>query len=133
LGCAIGGNLTLDSTVFDFYNGFEGEGEIQFIRLLNDGNKNVIRIWEGYFDDLMGKFEPTPNGWIGLAYYYNLDEGWYEDSPWKIPNIIEALQQFKGIEGAEFRFQESKSVINEICNLLKNALEDHNCVYIAKE
>jgi hypothetical protein len=133
LGCTVGGDFGLDSTVLDFYSGFEGEGEIQFIRFLNDGNKNIIKSWEGYFDDLMGKVESTPNGWVGLAYYYNLDEGWYEDSPWEIPNILEALQQFKGIESAEFRFQESKNVINEICNLLSGAIEAQNCVYIARE
>jgi len=123
----------MKSKIIDFYDGFEGEGEIQFIQVLDDGNKSVIRIWEGYFDDFMEKIEPTSNGWTGLAYYYNLDEGWYDDSPWKIPNVAETLSQLKQIENVEFRFPESKNVINEICILLNKAIEDNICVYIARE
>ncbi|SHL34231.1 hypothetical protein SAMN02745136_04674 [Anaerocolumna jejuensis DSM 15929] len=123
----------MDNEVWDFYTGYEGEGEIQFIQILDSGNRNIIRIWDGYFDDIMDKIEPEASGWTGLAYCYNLVVGWYDESPWKIPNTIKALQQIKQTEKAEFRFQESKRVTEEICNLLSNAIDNDNVVYIARE
>lgn len=123
----------MDNIIWDFYTGYEGEGEIQFIHVLDNGNKNIIRIWDGYFDDIMEKIEPEASGWTGLAYYYNLAEGWYDESPWKIPNLIETLQQIKETKDAKFRFQCSKKILDELCNLLNNAIANENCVYIARE
>ncbi len=123
----------MDNIIGDFYTGYEGEGEIQFIHVLNNGNKNIIRIWDGYFDDIMEKIEPESSGWTGLAYYYNLAEGWYDESPWKIPNLLETLQQIRETKDAKFRFQCSEKILDEICNLLNNAIDTDNCVYIARE
>ncbi|GLC82915.1 hypothetical protein [Lacrimispora brassicae] len=123
----------MDNIIWDFYKGYEGEGEIQFIQVLDNDNRNVIRIWDGYFDDIMEKIEPEASGWTGLAYCYNLVEGWYDESPWQIPNLMKAFQQIKQTENAKFRFLNSKKVTDEICNLLSNALDNDNYVYIARE
>ncbi|MBS5956121.1 MAG: hypothetical protein KIC73_04305 [Clostridiales bacterium] len=123
----------MDNIIWDFYEGYEGEGEIQFIQALDNDNRNVIRIWDGYFDDIMEKIEPEESGWTGLAYYYNFAEGWYDESPWRIPNLMKSFQQIKQTENAKFRFPNSKKVTDEICNLLSNALDNDNCVYIARE
>lgn len=117
----------------DYYSGFEGEGEIQFIHLHSNGDESVIRIWDGYFDDIMEQFEPEGNGWTGLAYYYNLCEGWNDSSPWKIPDVHDALRQFKGLRIKNMRFKESHKVLSEIFNLLTKALEQNEDVWIADE
>ena len=119
----------MNNIIINFYEGFQGEGEVQFIQIPIEGNKTIIRIWDGYFDDIMGKIQPEPEGWTSLAYYYNLAEGWYEESPWKIPNIVEALQQVKQTINSDFRFQQTRRVVKEICNLLSKAIKYHNCVY----
>lgn len=123
----------MDNIIWDFYKGYEGEGEIQFIQVLDNDNRNVIRIWDGYFVDIMEKIEPEASGWTGLAYCYNLAEGWYDESPWQIPNLMKVFQQIKQTENTKFRFPNSKKVTDEICNLLSNALDNDNCVYIARE
>ena len=119
--------------IIDFYKGFEGEGETQFILQLKDKTKTIVKIWDGFVDDIMDKIEPEANGWTGLAYYYNLDEGWFDDSPWMIPSIEEALDQFRQVENATFRFEKTQDVIKEICNLLAIASETHCDAFIAKE
>jgi len=46
------------------------------------GNDNeIIIMWEGYFDQVMRLMLPDEQGWTGLAYYYNMYTGWYEESP----------------------------------------------------
>ncbi|MBM7541149.1 hypothetical protein [Amphibacillus cookii] len=55
-------------------------------------------MWDGYFDSIMNKLEPLNGKWTSLAYYYNLDEGWYGESPWKIPDNQEALKQLESID-----------------------------------
>lgn len=45
-----------------YYEGYEGEGEIQFIRHLSNGDKYVIRIWDGYFDEIMGEYSRSKTG-----------------------------------------------------------------------
>lgn len=119
--------------VLDFYSGYEGEGEIRFIQLLENGNTNTIRIWDGYFDDIMEKIEPEVSGWTSLAYCYHLATGWYDESPWQIPNITDALKQMEQVVNSKFHFKKSIEVFKQICILLKNSIKDNNIVYIARE
>ena len=54
-----------------YYDGFEGEPEIQFI--YKKGNDTeILTIWEGYFDQIMRLMLPNEQGWTGLAYCYNM-------------------------------------------------------------
>ena len=117
-----------------YYKGFEGEQEIQFIRSPSNGDRTILSIWCGYFDDIMRLFQPTESGWTGLAYYYNLDIGWYEESPWKIPDVIDALHQFESlnhISGSHFK--ESQEILNEIRGFLSAAIKQNDGVWIAEE
>lgn len=123
----------MDGTVLDFYSGYEGEGEIQFIQILGNEKTYTIRIWDGYFDDIMEKIEPEVGGWTNLAYYYNLAEGWYDESPWKIPNISDALRQIEQVGNSQFHFEKTKEVFEQVCMLLKNAIKNNNIVYIARK
>lgn len=78
-----------------YYDGFEGEPEIQLIYRKGDNNEILI-IWEGYFDQIMKLMRPDAQGWTGLAYNYNMDTGWYEESPWLIKDLQMALTQNVG-------------------------------------
>ena len=45
----------MDNIAFNFYEGYEGESEIQFIQVLDNGDRNIICMWLGHFDDIMDK------------------------------------------------------------------------------
>lgn len=115
----------------DFYKGYEGENEIRFIKGC-DNDAQVLSIWDGYFNDIMEQFEPTEKGWEGLAYYYHLNIGWYENSPWEIPNLESALQQFQSIKSM-LRFEKSKEVLSTICNFILSAINENAKVYLSEE
>ncbi|UAC49997.1 dihydroorotate dehydrogenase (quinone) [Bacillus aquiflavi] len=104
----------------DYYTGFEGYPEIVFYIKIGE-KREVIRIWDGYFDNIMQKIQPNDDGWHSLAYYYHLDEGWYEDSPWKIPNNKDALQQLQTIN-IKLLDKKEQIILKEIINLLKENL-----------
>lgn len=84
--------------IIDYYTGFEGEPEFQIIHSRKNGDKLIIRIWGGYFDSIMhavlDAVEPGANGWTGIAYCYSAVEGWYEESPWQMTDIKDAIRQF---------------------------------------
>ena len=123
----------MNDKIFDFYTGYEGENEIQFIRISPDGKKEIIRMWDGLFDDFMMKIRPEQGGWTSLAYYYHLIEGWNDGSPWEILDIIGALKQLEQLRNIELRTEKSKAVYNEVCKLLDVAIRTNSRVYIALE
>lgn len=110
-----------------YYKGFEGEPEIIF-----STSKKKIHMWSGYFDELFLLFKPKQNGWEGLAYYYHLDEGWYEESPWRIPDIREAYNQFKSIYD-EIENSICKELLEDILQILNLAIEDEEAIFISYE
>lgn len=113
-----------------FYVGFEGEPQITFCLLENNIIIEKLCIWDGYFNEIMKMIQPNKEGWIGLAYYYHLYIGWYEENEWFIPNILEAYEQIKNIHFDECRYQEEKEICVLICKLLKRALDNNGRVYI---
>lgn len=114
-----------------YYVGFEGEPEIQFI-CKKAKEDDVIIIWEGYFDEIMRSMTPEEKGWTGLAYYYNMDLGWYEESPWIINDLYMALQQFNMIN-CEVLSSEACEILKLICNMLKEALDNNLNILISRE
>lgn len=96
VGFSIERNLYMDN----YYEGFEGNPEIDIYTFV-DNEKVGIEMWDGYFDEIMRKVQSVDGKWQSLAYYYNLYEGWYDDSPWQIPNNEEALNQFKSIDKSD--------------------------------
>lgn len=120
----------MDNPINKYYEGYEGEPEIQFIKGSN--NRTILSIWEGFFDDIMDQFEPTPSGWQGLAYYYHLVTGW-EDGIWEIPNIHSALAEFRSINPKKLEFNGSAEVLSAICDLLAMAIKENQKVWINKD
>lgn len=123
--------LDLDTIIDKYYAGFEGEGEIQFIRVLKSGDKYVLRVCEGYFIRIMDAMEPEISN-TGLYYQYSTLKGWYEKSPWQIPDLKEAIEQFENTNTKEFD-EETLNVYNDIYNLLKSARDSKDEVWISEE
>lgn len=114
-----------------FYDGFEGEPEIIFTLVKEDGDKEEIGIWDGYFNTIMNKIEPKENGWTSLAYYFQLYIGWYDESPWLISNVKEACEQLKEIDSESFENNEEKEILEKIICMLEEAITKESKVYIS--
>ncbi len=121
----------MEKIINKYYKGFEGEPEIQFI-CYDDVQKLILRMWVGYFDNIMNAIKPESLGWTGLAYFYHMHEGWYDNSPWEIPDIQATIEQFKNINSDLFD-NDTKCVFNDIFDLLLNAYLANQTVWIAYE
>lgn len=120
----------METIMKDYYKGFEGYPEIQFIRGLKDGGKEILSMWDGYFDSIMNAIEPKENCWTGIAYYYHIEQPWFEESEWKIPNVETVLNQFKEINITILE-DKVQAVLNDIIVLLSNAQEWNETVWIS--
>ena len=114
-----------------YYDGFEGEPEIQFI--YKKGNDTeILTIWEGFFDQIMRLMLPDEQGWTGLAYCYNMYTGWYENSPWVIEDLQIALKQFKSIDETKL-CDEAVEILMLLCSILRESILNSYEVSIARE
>ncbi len=114
-----------------YYRGFEGEPEIQIISQ-KAGYKEVFAIWEGYFDQIMQAIEPDTNGWCGVAYYYNMNLGWYEESPWEVQDLCGTLAQLKAIKQSRLP-AETTEILEILCSKLAEAIKNGFRIFIVKE
>jgi len=119
--------------VKDFYTGFEGNGEISFFCQTEDSQKYVVKIWEGYFYTIMtsmlNNLSLVNGEFTGIAYYYNRQTGWYDESPWLIENLGEAIYQFECVNDNDLDDTE-KAVLESIVSMLKFAYADGLKVFI---
>ncbi len=115
----------------EYYKGFEEEPEIQFICRKGNDSETLI-IWEGYFDQIMRLIEPENDGWKGLAYYYHMYSGWYEESPWMVQDLHTALQQFESLDDKMIS-DEAGEILKKICDMLKNAIFYDFEIFISRE
>lgn len=113
-----------------YYDGFEGEPEITFCLKEKGVIVEKIGVWDGYFNEIMKVIRPEEGGWTGLAYYYQLYAGWYEQDNWLIPNISEVYKQMASINPDELMNAEEKEVLILITDLLKRAIDNSGEVYI---
>ncbi|NUP13546.1 MAG: hypothetical protein HOW73_46510 [Polyangiaceae bacterium] len=81
----------------DFYTGFEGEAEVRFVLRAAGTDQRIVRLWIGYFDTLMETVQPENGEWTGLALPYHVRAGWYDQSPWRVENLNEVLEQWRRI------------------------------------
>jgi hypothetical protein len=126
----------MQNTEVDFYSGYEGDDEIIFTMKSSNCCQKKLRIWDGYFHSIINQVKLSDDGsWPGLAYYYHLRIGWYEEDNWQIPNINEALLQFKNICLPSDRpiYEISSQVLVEIINILSEAVETDSPIFIQIE
>ena len=105
----------------DFYGGYEGEPE--YIFRIERQPARSLRIWGGYIDAIMNAVALDPSGWHSLAKFYHLNEGWFEGSPWRIPELSTALDQLQSVESSELDEQQ-KRVLAALCELFQVALNE---------
>jgi hypothetical protein len=119
----------------DFYSGYEGEKEVIFSIKTNCYQKK-IRIWYGYFYSIINQINLSDDGsWPGIAYYHHLRIGWYEEDNWEIPNPEEILLQFENIHLPYDRpiYEGASQVLEEVINILQEAINENLPVYISIE
>lgn len=116
-----------NKTICDYYSKFDGEPEI--VIYSNKTKIKEIHIWEGYFDNIVMQIKPSKDGWDGIAYYYNLHEGWYDSSPWKIPNLKLFYEQLNRIDRLFLKSIENE-ILNNILILFQEAIFLSCTVYI---
>ena len=101
----------MKTKVIDFYSGFEGEPGVQIFQEDRQGNIPVlIKIWDGYFRDIIEEIVPNTAGyWEGVALVYHLHEGWYayEIDRWECEDLALLLSQLSAINVSEFGMEES--------------------------
>ena len=122
----------MTNLVDKYYRGFEGQREIQIIIEIKNNRQIVLRIWAGFFENIMSAIEQQSVGWTSLAYYYNLDIGWYEDSPWKIKDLDEAKEQLESIDISKLGI-EDKEVLEEMLKIFKEAIAMRYDILIAED
>ena len=52
-------------------------------------------MWEGDFDAIVGRVDPTSSGWTGLWAEYHAGDGF--DEPWRDPAPHETAEQLRGL------------------------------------
>lgn len=119
----------MDTIINKHYEGYLGEPEIQFVKISNEGKKFILRIWIGFFDSIISLLKPKKTGWTGLAYYYHMHEGWYDESPWQINDIVATINELQEINLNDLDTQ-TQEVLNDIIELLTNALPKGNTAWI---
>jgi hypothetical protein len=116
-----------------YYEGFEGEAEIIFCLEKQNDEEYEFGIWEGFFRRIIKKVQPKGGQWTGLAYYYHLDKGWYEESPWQIENLEEAYDQLSEIDKDKLEYPEEKEILEIILNMFREAIKNGYKMYISYE
>ena len=116
----------------DFYTGFEGESELIFIQKV-DGHQSKLILWEGYFDRMMENiYFSSTDGWIGIAYYYHLGLGcWEDEEDWEIPNLKEVVSQLEEIKMSDEDGQ-TYAALKALVQFLKRAVEEKRHVSITR-
>lgn len=103
----------METSVTDFYVGFEGEPEVTLVRVGSETHS--LHAWNGYFSQVLDAIEPGSDGeWHGLALHYQLETGWYDVEEFEVEDVplfasqLSALNKY-GFEPATRRFYESLS------------------------
>lgn len=113
-----------------YYVGFEGEPEITFSIIEENNTKREFGMWCGYFDNIMKQIQPKEGKWTALAYYYNLEIGWYDESPWLIENLEESHEQLIEIEMDKLE-NEEKEILKIILSMLRDAIDNNYKAFIS--
>ncbi|HDK7166200.1 TPA: hypothetical protein PTV44_000002 [Clostridium botulinum] len=122
-----------------YYVGFEGEPEVVIYYKEKDMKKNGMKIWIGYFQYLLDASisNTIENG--GLVKNYMNQDGWYDESPWKIESLNEAIMELSQFNSESVKSKE-KSVVKklpaiqkELITFLKNAKINNKSVYVNYE
>ena len=105
---------------YTFYEGFEGETEIELSS--NNQDMETLHIWDGFFWDLFGDPSLDGKGWNGFTRDYNQFEGAFgDDSEAVISNIDEYIDDLKIYKNRKFDYEKTRDVYNLLLSWLNKA------------
>ncbi len=118
----------------DYYTGFEGEPEVIFTRRSLDGeSQSQIRLWVGYYDDMIEQIPPGKNGsWKGITKDYHLLEGWRDSTDRQCADTQLLLAQLQAIDPAKFRLESSK-VHAELISMVSDCIKAGDNLFIMQD
>ncbi len=132
--------MNLEHLNDEFYIGYEGYPEICF--LSEKGNDRwILKLWNGYFETLVDLL-CTGNAFqeYEIIQEFTKREGWYDNSPWEINNIPEAIKLFSLYDASINDDEEVKGVLvdlpivqNEILSFLVRAETEAHRAYLSYE
>ena len=107
--------------VRDHYSGFEGYGEIIFVRRYGD-SELAFTLWVGYFDTIMMAVPPGPTGWTSLALAWHVEEPWDLVPAWPVTDPQEVACQLDGVarEGLD---QQARVVLDELIAFIREGAQ----------
>lgn len=108
-------------TVRDHYTGFEGHGEITFVRRHGE-TELVFTMWDGYFDAILMAVQPGPTGWTSLALAYHVEEPWDLVPAWPLPDPRLAADQLDGIARTELS-SPTREVLDELVAFIRAGVQ----------
>lgn len=125
-----------------YYVGFEGEPQLIFM-FHHLHVRYELQLWNGYFETLLDCLLDQVNEQSVILQEYCAYEGWYEESPWEIKNIKEAIQLFSSFDANEVTedgVKASNNIISvlptltsDIITFLKQANDIESTVFIIYE
>lgn len=114
--------MKLENTTY--YEGFEGEPELA----LAYGEEKFI-MWIGYFEAILDALLQSNLPQEGILKEYFYHEGWYDDSPWEIPDTIAMIEQLKEFNIEMVNQSEPikkilPDIVEELIQFLESALQE---------
>lgn len=116
--------------VIDFYEGFEGEPEIQIISKNSKGKAEAaLRLWIGYLDAVVKLIEPNEAGfWEGVPLYYHTANNWEDVEIWECKDKELFVDQLNKIDTVSLSGDYEKAY-QEILKILTESARNKDSVY----
>lgn len=114
---------------FQFYQGYEGEPEVELTAENPDTER--LHIWEGYFDDIFGSASFPMDEIKGFTRDYLLDEGAFsDDGEAVLTDLQEYLEDMKQYQHYKFRYEDTAEVFALLYQWLECAAKNHYRVIV---
>lgn len=119
-----------------YYKGFEGEVDVD-IYYLNDKNERIgYKLWDGYFENILSGAYHENFKVDGMLNSYSSHEGWYDEVPWKVENIITAIEELNQYDEnnieQELRnmFSKLREITKKLIILFEDCISNGKDIYI---
>ncbi len=122
-----GGNMINER----YYEGFEGDEEILLRLYVHDKEIEQLGVWSGYFNSIVQTIKPQKDGWTGLAYYYHLAIGWYDEENWVVPDLRLFYEQLMEVDEKLLVYNEDREVLHLLRCLFEKAIEKQGRITIS--
>jgi hypothetical protein len=121
------------NNVINFYEGYEGEPELQMICKRDNENIVVMRLWIGFFDSILTLIKPGKDGfWEGIPLYYHTVTGWHDVEEWECTheNKLLFFEQLNAVDSNDLN-ESTKLVLIELRNMVSMCIKLDYKLYLA--